>query len=130
MHSTDTINHFIELRAEDKTLREIADQLKISIGLASKWARDHKDEIDQLAFVRRESLRARYLCKYEDKLADLAGELERIDAELKLREFETVSTEFLLYRKTCLQARLDKLVAAPASTPVPPPVAANSAPEN
>src|SRR5688572_28678076 len=40
----------------------------------------------------------------ESKLADLSSELARIDAELKMRDFEDV-TEFLLYRRTCLQSR-------------------------
>ncbi|MCI0747802.1 MAG: hypothetical protein L0Y58_20535 [Verrucomicrobia subdivision 3 bacterium] len=45
---------------------------------------------------------------------NIHGELDRIDTELKLRELERVSTEFLLYRKTCLQARLEKLAVSPA----------------
>jgi hypothetical protein len=56
----------------------------------------------------------------EGKLSDLANELQRIDEELKLRDFATVSTEFLLYRKTCLQARRGKLAQELAPKPVHP----------
>src|SRR5688572_32422155 len=98
MYSQDTINQFIELRAEDKTLREIADLLKISVSLGGKWSQQYEPEIEQLAFARKEALRQQYLGRFEDKLADMARELQGIDAELKQRDFEDVSTEFLLYR--------------------------------
>src|SRR5687768_3269158 len=105
MHSQDTINQVIDLRAEGKSFRTIAEKLNISLGAAHKLAQDHDNEIQQLAFARREALRERYLASFEGKLSDLSDELQRIDAELKLRDFGDVSTEFLLYRKTCLQAR-------------------------
>ena len=112
-----SINQFIELRAEGKSLRQIADKLNISVGLASKWAADHEPGISQLAFARREALRECYLSTYEGKLADLAKELQQIDAELAERDLQDVSTEFLLYRKTCLQVRAEKLAHEPAPKP-------------
>ena len=120
MYSNDVINTFIELRAEGKSYRQIADQLKISIGLASKWNAEHEHEIKQLAAVRKEALFQRYAASYEGKLADLADELKRVDEELKHRDFECVSTEFLLRRKTCLQTRMEKLAVEPDLKPIPP----------
>jgi hypothetical protein len=123
MHSQDIINQVIELRAEDKSCRTIAAALNISVGAAHKISQEHDDEIQQLAFTRREALRERYLTTFEGKLSDLADELQRIGAELKLRDFADVSTEFLLYRKTCLLARQEKLAHEPApksASPVAP----------
>jgi hypothetical protein len=113
MYSQDTINQFIQLRPEDKSLQHIADTLKISIGLASKWKHEHEIEIQELAFARKEAVRQRYLTTFEDKLSDLARELQAIEAELKMRDFGDVSTEFLLYRKSCVQSRLEKAAALP-----------------
>src|SRR5687767_811785 len=124
MHSQDIINQVIDLRAEGKSCRTIASALNISVGAAHKISQEHDEEIQQLAFARREALRERYLTNFEGKLSDLAGELQRIGEELKLRDFATVSTEFLLYRKTCLQARQEKLAHEPAPKSVPP-IAAN-----
>src|SRR5688572_22642614 len=123
MHSLDTVNQLIELCAEGKSCRTIAAALNISVGAAHKLAQDHDEEIQQLAFLRREALRERYLNSFEGKLSDVASELQQIDAELKLRTLANVSTEFLLYRKTCLQARQEKLAhePAPKSTPAPAP---------
>ena len=75
-------------------------------------------EIDELRALRLDALHERYLGNYEDKLSDMADEVARINAELKLRDLADVSTEFLLYRKTCLQARLDRTAAA-AAVPEP-----------
>ena len=111
MHSQDIINQIIELRAEGKSCRTIAAALNISLGAAHKLAHDHNDEIQLLAFERRESLRERYLSSFEDKLSDLTDELQRINRVLKERDFGYCSTEFLLYRKTCLQARQEKLAS-------------------
>ena len=115
MYSQDTVNQYIELRAEGRSHRTIAEKLNISIGASIKWAAEHEAEIAQLALARREALRERYVNNFETKLADLSGELGRIDEELKLRDFADVSTEFLLYRKTCLQARQERLGAEPAA---------------
>src|SRR5687768_12354449 len=109
MHSQDIINQVIDLRAEGKSCRTIAGILNISVGAVHKLSQDHDDEIQQLAFARREALRERYLASFEDKLSDLASEIAAINSELGLRTFANVSTEFLLYRKTCLQARQEKL---------------------
>lgn len=123
MYSQDTVNQFIELRAEGKSYRTIAEKLNISVSAAGKWAEEHEAEISQLALARREALRERYIHSFEGKLCDLAGELQRIEEELKLRDLADVSTEFLLYRKTCLQARQEKLAVEPAAktSPNPPP---------
>jgi kynurenine formamidase len=120
MYNQDMINQFIELRAEEKSYRHIADILKISTGLASKWAREHETEIAELTFARKEALRERYVKGYGEKLADIAREIDAIDEELKHRDFEDVSTEFLLYRKTCQQARQEKLAALPLPRYAPP----------
>ncbi|MCI0747892.1 MAG: hypothetical protein L0Y58_21000, partial [Verrucomicrobia subdivision 3 bacterium] len=105
---------FIQLRSRNVSFRRIAEQLDICVNTARKWEQEHKEQIDHLRAVHLEAIQERYLKTYEHKLADLTDELDRIDAELKLREFECVSTEFLLYRKTCLQARLEKLAVSPA----------------
>ena len=115
MHSQDTINNCIQLRAEGKSYRRIAAQLNISDASARRWADEHKAEVDELRAIRLDALHEHYLGSYEDKLADMTGEIARINEELKLRDFGDVSTEFLLYRKTCLQARLDKTAAAAAA---------------
>ena len=101
MHSPDLIKQFIQLRAQNTPLRHIAEQIGICLTTAWNWSQQHKDQIDFYRAVHLEAIQQRYLKNYNDKLADLAREIEQIDAELKQRDFECVSTEFLLYRKTC-----------------------------
>ena len=120
MHSQDIINQVIEFRAEGKSCRTIAEALNISVGAVHKLAHDHDDEIQQLAFARREALRERYITNFEGQLSDLADDLRRINDILNARDFGYCSTEFLLYRKTCLQARQEKLAHEPTLKPQPP----------
>jgi hypothetical protein len=129
MHSDDLIKQFIQLRAQRTPLRHIAEQIGVCLNTAWKWSLQYKDQIDFYRAVHLEAIQQRYLKNYNDKLADLAREIEQIDAELKQRDFECVSTEFLLYRKTCLQARLEKL-APDEPLPEPPAPAAASPQQN
>jgi hypothetical protein len=116
MYTQETIEQCIKLRVEGKAYRTIAAELQVSLSSVTRWCLDHKDTIRKLSAARIEALHEECLGKHEDKLLDLANEIAAINAELKLRTFGDVSTEFLLYRKTCLQARLEKLAAREAVT--------------
>lgn len=111
MYDQTTIDQCLKLRAEGKSYRRIAEELNVAPATAIKWVADHKAIVQQLRGERLEALHEQYLGNYEDKLSDIAREVAAIDTELKLRDFGDVSTEFLLYRKTSLQARLEKLAA-------------------
>lgn len=108
MHSQDTIEQCLKLRAEGRSYRRIAEQLNVSVPTVEKWIKAHQAQLNQMRADRLEALHEQYLGNYEDKLSDMAGEVAAINAELKLRDLACVSTEFLLYRKTCLQARMEK----------------------
>ena len=114
MHSQDTINRFIELRAQRKSHRRIAEALGVCTNTTLKWDAEYQEQIKHVQLLHLEALQEKYLATHEEKLADLTAEIAAINAELKMRDFEDVSTEFLLYRKTCLQSRLDKLAVAPS----------------
>ena len=122
MYKQDTINQFIELRAQQHSLRRISATLDVSINTLRKWDAEYEPRIGELQAVRLEALQEQYVATHEQKLSDLAGELKRIDEELNQRDLQDVSTEFLLYRKTCLQSRLEKTALphpAPRRLPVP-----------
>jgi hypothetical protein len=123
MHSQDTIDQCLKLRADGKTCRRIAEELDLSLATVTRWSQEHKAAIQQMRAARLEALHEQYLGNYEEKLSDLAHEIASINTELKLRDFGDVSTEFLLYRKTCLQARLEKLAARETATTEPQPPA-------
>jgi hypothetical protein len=129
MHSQDTIEQCLKLRAESRSYRRIAEQLNVSVPTVEKWIKAHHAQLNQMRADRLEALHERYLGNYEDKLSDMANEVAAINAELKLRELSCVSTEFLLYRKTCLQARMEKAAANETQTVASQPETAISEPQ-
>ena len=116
MHTQDTIEQCLHLRADGKTYQHIAQELNVSFASVARWSREHEARIHTLRAARLETLHEQYLGRYEDKLSDMAHEVAAINTELKLRDFGDVSTEFLLYRKTCLQARMERLAARQTET--------------
>jgi len=129
MHTQETIEQCLKLRAQARSYRRIAEELKVSVPTVEKWIKAHEAQINQMRADRLEALHEQYLGNYEDKLFDMANEVAAINAELKLRDFSCVSTEFLLYRKTCLQARLEKLAARETQTVAPQPETAIAEPQ-
>lgn len=131
MHTQETIEQCLHLRAQGRSYRRIAQELNVSVPTVEKWIKAHEAQINQMRADRLEALHEQYLGDYEDKLSDMAKEVAAINAELKLRDFACVSTEFLLYRKTCLQARLEKLAARQTQivSPLPETAVSEAQPE-
>ena len=94
MHTQETIEQCLKLRAQARSYRRIAEELKVSVPTVEKWIKAHEAQINQMRADRLEALHEQYLGNYEDKLFDMANEVAAINAELKLRDFSCVSTEF------------------------------------
>ncbi|MCI0745401.1 MAG: hypothetical protein L0Y58_08360 [Verrucomicrobia subdivision 3 bacterium] len=115
MHSQDTINQFIALRAKGRALGAIAEQLGMGFGTAWKWAAKYKNEIERLRALEIELIQERVLAGYEQELTHLAEELKRVQAELRGRDYGYVNTEQLYWYQNQLLARIDKKRTPPVS---------------
>ena len=117
MHSQDTINKFIELRAQNISIRNIADQIGAHRNTLLQWQQKYAGEIDNLRAIELEAIQERVLPKYEQELAELAEEYKRVTAELRTRDYDFESTAFLANRQFTLLSRMDKLRVLPRITP-------------
>jgi transposase-like protein len=108
MHSQDTKQNFIVLRAKGRGLCGIADELGISSGTAYTWDSQFQDEIAQLRAMEIEAIRERTLPNYQQELGYLAEELKRVQAELHERDYGYVKTDQLFRYQAQLLARIDK----------------------
>ena len=116
MHSTETHQKFIVLRAKNRGLCGIAEELGISSSTAYTWDSEFQDEIAQLRAMEIEAIRERILPSYQQELSYLAEELKRVQAILRERDYGYVNTDQLYWYQSHLLARIDR-----KCPPLPPP---------
>ena len=109
MHSNETKNQFIELRAQGLTLARIASQLGVSKRTLVDWNRQCQSEIRSLHAVELEALHEKLLGSHEAELSRMVNHLNVIQRELAKRNFMTVSTEKLLQLSLSLRREIRDL---------------------
>ena len=75
MHSNETHQKFIALRAQNRGLCGIAAEIGISSSTAYAWDSRFQDEIAELRAMEIEAIRERILPNYQQELSYLAEEL-------------------------------------------------------
>lgn len=87
---------FIELRAKGWSYVRIARKLQVSKATLSNWREELEGEIASLRAMELEALYERYFLAKEGRIKLLGEQLKAIQAELKTRKLEEVSTDKLL----------------------------------
>ena len=111
MYSSEITNQFIELRSRDISLERIAQQLGINKSTAIDWQRRYQVQIDEFKAIHLDAVRERLTTRYEDELEFAMGELKRIRAELKTRDWDFEATTFLHHAEASAYRRVQKLSA-------------------
>ena len=89
-------SQFIELRAKGWSYLKIAGKLKVSKNTLANWGAEMEGQIANLKAMEMESLHERYFMTKEARIHLLGEQLKALQAELKKRGLETVSTDKLL----------------------------------
>ena len=87
---------FIELRAKGLSYQKISKRLKVSKSTLANWSAELEGEIASLRAMELEALYERYYLTKEARIKLLGDQLKAIQAELKTRKLDRVSTEKLL----------------------------------
>jgi hypothetical protein len=114
MHPQETHDKFLELRVQNVSLRQIADQLGVHRNTLLEWDRLYSYDILRLRRIEREALFERILPKPEQQLTDLVQEYDRVTAKLRRRAYDDAPTAFLARRQLALLARIDKMRMLPS----------------
>jgi transposase len=113
MYPTETINQFIELRAQNISQRRAAEKLGIHRDTALVWDAKYEDKIAELRAYEMEAIQEQFIPSAAEEMAFLGDELKRLNAELRTRDFDYEATTFLANRQSSILARLDKLKVTP-----------------
>ena len=105
MIDTDTKNRFLELRAQGKSLRTIADELSVGRQTLVNWERKHKEQIENLKAIELDALLERHRLTVQAQIERYGVELARVTEELQKRDLADVPTPKLYDIMVKLHAR-------------------------
>lgn len=113
MIDSETKLRIIELRSKEKSMRTIAEELKLSKQTVVDICKDMKDEIATLKAVELDALYESEKITTEARLRNLSYLLQKIKKELDARDLADVPTEKLvdLYLKTA--SSVDSAIVEP-----------------
>lgn len=89
-------SQFVELRAKGWSYSRIARKLKVSKSTLANWNSELEAEIASLRSMELEALYERYFLAKEGRIKLLGEQLKAVQAELKTRSLEDISTDKLL----------------------------------
>jgi len=109
----ETVEKFIELRAQGASFRSISQQLGVAPGTLVNWSRQHQHLIHNLRAIEWEDFLDRTLASRQQRVQSLAERLRRIETELAGRDLAAVPTVSLQAMAEQLHRRLERESAAP-----------------
>ena len=108
MKDQETVQKFIELRAQGLSYRAIAQQLNVALGTLVNWSREHQHLVNNLQAIEWEEFLARTLVPKQQRVQALVEELRRLETELAGRDLTAVPTPRLQGMVEQLRRRLER----------------------
>ena len=92
MKDIKTKNRFVELRAQAKSLRAVADELEIGLQTAMRWEHELKEETENLKAIDYDALVERHRLTKQAQIERYGIELARVNEEIQKRDLSDVRT--------------------------------------
>jgi hypothetical protein len=91
-HNGNTVQRFIELRAQGWNFARIAAELQVSKPTLIDWSRKHQFQINKLKAIEREALAEKWLASVTDRVNGLGEQLRHVETELAQRNMGDLTT--------------------------------------
>jgi hypothetical protein len=95
MHDGNTIQRFIELRAQGWSYARLMTELNVSKSTLIAWSRKHQFQIQNLKAIELEALGEKWLASVTDRVNGLGEQLRQVEAELARRNVADLTTSQL-----------------------------------
>jgi len=92
MKGEQTIQKFLVLRAQGKSLRTIEKELGTNRGTLAKWQQEYSEELKNLKAVERDAMREKYLLTNHAQLELFGTQFTRLKKELEGRDLSDIPT--------------------------------------
>ena len=107
MKDIDTKHRFVELRAQGKSLRTVADELEVGLQTVVRWERELKEQIENLKAMELDALMEQHRLTAQAQIERYGVELKRVTEELQKRDLADVPTPKLYDIMVKLHARVE-----------------------
>ena len=108
MHEPQTIQRFIEMRAQGWTYARLMTELNVSKPTLIAWSRKHQFEIQNHKAIELEALREQWLASTAERVNHLGTQLQRVETELARRNLEDLNTPQLWSLARALRRQIEQ----------------------
>jgi len=108
MHNEQTIQRFIELRAQGWTYARLLTELNVSKPTLIAWSRKHQFQILNFKAIELEALQEKWLASVTDRVNTLGEQLRRVEAEIARRDPADLSTAQLYALSRRLRRQIEQ----------------------
>ena len=116
MHDENTVQRFIELRAQGWSYLRLMAELKVTKPTLIAWSRKHQFQIQNLKAIELEALGEKWLASVTDRVNRLGGQLQAVEAELAKRGLGELTTPQLHTLARSLRREIERAAASPGFT--------------
>jgi len=109
MHSTETINQFLNLRAQGWSFDRIADQLQVSKPTLLDWNRKHQSKLESMKADQERSVQENAQASHQEQLEYLTLFNHALRQELISRTLQSLSSEEIEALSSDIERQIDKL---------------------
>jgi hypothetical protein len=108
MKDQETVQKFIELRAQGWSFVRIAAELGVAKSTLTEWSRKFRFEIHNRRALVLDDLQDRILGTVQSRVAGLAEKLGKVENELRQRDLKELSTSQLYSLATSLRRQIER----------------------
>ena len=108
MHTPETVQRFIELRAQGWSYARLMTELNVTKPTLIAWSRKHQFDIQNLHAIELEALREKWLASTTERVDKLGAQLQSVETELAKRDLSTLSTPQLMTAARELRRQIDQ----------------------
>jgi orotate phosphoribosyltransferase-like protein len=109
MHSIETVNQFLNLRAQGWSFARIADHLHVSKPTLLEWSQKHQSELEAIKADHERSVQAAAQASYELRLEHLTLFHTALRQEIIKRTLQTLSDEEIQTMADAIEHQIEKL---------------------
>jgi len=108
MHDENTVQRFIELRAQGWSYARLTTELNVTKPTLIAWSRKHQFQLHNLKAIELEALGEKWLASTADRVNRLGEQLRRVEGELSQRNLGDLTTPQLYTLARSLRRQIEQ----------------------
>jgi hypothetical protein len=112
MHDENTVQRFIELRAQGWSYARLMTGLNVSKPTLIAWSRKYQFQIQNLKAIELEALGEKWLAPVTDRVNGLGDQLRKIESEISRRDVGDLTTPQLYTLARSLRRQIEQATGA------------------